>query len=373
MKIKTNSLVLFVAFLLINPFVEAQESEEEPVLIESAYVGDFLVNFSGGIKTGREYMGLIDFAVQLNTNALKLWPGGKFYVQVENTHGNSASARLIGDLQVVSNIDNGDYTYLYMAWYEQTLGRMDVTMGVHDLNSEFHISDYAGAYINSSFGIMPSASLNIPVPIFPKNALGLILKYDFSDALTFQTAVYDGDPGSLDDDPHNLDLTIDVKNQGILSISEFHYKNEHTEGIYKIGFQYHTAKFMDFRDSSDRQGDFGIYTIIDQPVLANAGVFLQLGIAPKSYNLNPLYIGSGINFQDIMKEGDVLGVAFACATISDVLQDMKSNETVFEFTYHFPVTDNISVQPDIQYIINPGAVPGYDNAFVGLIRLCIEN
>ena len=45
-----------------------------------------------------------------------------------------------------------------------------------------------------------------------------------------------------------------------------------------------------------------------------------------------------------------------------------SRETNLELTYRAPVTDWLTLQPDIQYVINPGVDPELDNALVFLLR-----
>lgn len=43
---------------------------------------------------------------------------------------------------------------------------------------------------------------------------------------------------------------------------------------------------------------------------------------------------------------------------------VNSNETAIELTYSDNLTRWISVQPDIQYVINPGTDPARDNAAI---------
>jgi len=350
--------------------------ETEALSIGAAYVSDWGRNFTGGIKSGNFYMGLIDFGLSLNSEKAGLWKGGELYIQAENTHGSTPTADIVCDLQAFSNIEGGDFTYLYMLWYKHSIGDLTAIAGVHDLNSEFVATEYGGAFINSSFGIMPAVSLNFPVSIFPKNALGLVLQYGLSDNIFIQTAVYDGDPGSLDDDPYNLDLTINDE-QGFLSITEIQLSEpgDNSSGTYKLGFQYHSGDFLDYDDTTQvQEGNWGVYFIGDKAINNNAGAFLQMGYANPNYNLNHIYIGGGVNIKGFSgREDDLLGIGFAMAGISNKFIGFdKDHETSIELTYHLQIHDNIILQPDMQYIINPGAISGTDNAFVGLMRFIIE-
>jgi porin len=74
---------------------------------------------------------------------------------------------------------------------------------------------------------------------------------------------------------------------------------------------------------------------------------------------------------------DIFGLALAyapiCKHLADNTSGMLGAETAIELTYAFTLIDKITVQPDFQYIINPGVNENIDNAFVGLLRIVIDN
>ncbi len=382
---KRHIFVIVLIFILtINIF--GQGNFEDAMVFEASYVNDYVHNLTGGLKTGQTAMGMIDLVISMNTESAGLWKNGEFYMQIENTHGGSLSGSFLGDLQVASNIDNGDYTYLYMLWYKHVFGKLSLTLGKHDLNSEFLVSDYAGEYVNSSFGIMPPASWNAPVCIFPKNSLAAMLKYNHTDQLAVQVAIYDGDPLDLEVDPYSLDHKIS-SDEGFFTVGEIHYSTELGEnkpGTYKLGAFYHTADFIDITDpTKEYQGNFGIYGIADQMILPKGdsrglGVFLKCGFAPDNRNLNDLFFGLGFNYYGLLdkRSEDVAGLAIAFASISNQLVDatpyMLGSETAIEAFYRFHISDHIEVQPEFQYILNTGANKDLDNCLIGLIRTYIN-
>ena len=108
-----------------------EDDHKEPALsFYGSYKGDFVSNLNGGIKTGSTYLGLADLFLELNTENAGLWKGGTFMLHGANTHGGEPSANLIGDLQVVSNIEAGNHTFLYELWYSQTFGNVHTTIGL---------------------------------------------------------------------------------------------------------------------------------------------------------------------------------------------------------------------------------------------------
>ncbi|MFC2138831.1 carbohydrate porin, partial [Bacteroidota bacterium] len=361
---------------------------ENPLTFEAGYVSDIVSNFSGGIKTGSTYLGNIDLAVTLNTESAGLWKSGELFLNMQNTHGGTPTADLVGDLQVFDNIENGGFSYLYQLFYKHSIGKLSVLVGKHDLNAEFFTSDYAGEYINSTFGIMSLAPLNVPVSIFPKTSLGAIIKYDLWDGLAIQAAVYDGDPLDLDADPYSTDFKVNSE-EGYMSFIEVHANTVigSLPGTYKLGSFHHSADFADCSDSmKSHNGNLGAYIIADQMVYKEAddsnqglGLLFQTGIAPCSKNLNDFYLAFGLNYYGLFpgRDEDVLGIAIAHASISNDLvkndpDNILKHETVIEFVYGATIHENIAIKPNLQYIINPGADASLSNALAGILRFEIS-
>lgn len=381
--------VAIVIFILDVPvFAEDGESEgkDKAVTFGVTYTGDALNNFSGGIKTGFGYLGHISATIDIQLDQMGIWSGGQFFVEGQNTHGATPSADLVGDIQVLSNIDNGNFTYLYQLWYCQTIGPLELTIGRHDLNSEFLASDLGGEYLNSSFGIMGLAPINMPVSIFPKTGLGLIANYTINDKFTLKSALYDGDPLDLGRDRYGLDFRIS-STESFLSITEFEFRNssENYPGTYKAGFFHHSGDFINMEDTTTNvKGNSAVYVIADQLLLKEnktdvqgLSAMIQLGFTPKDRSINDLFIALGLNYYGLIpgRDDDVMGLAMAHASISNIFRELYPGtlgfETAIELTYKYTVNDFITIQPDFQYIINPGISESLKNAFVGVLRFQI--
>jgi len=372
-----------IVVLAIHTYVYTQENA--PAVVDASYIGDVFTNFNGGIKTGSAYLGKMHFGVNKN-----VWHNSEFSIHVENTHGANPSRDYIGDIQVASNINNGNYTYLYELWYKYSFKNMFVKLGVIDLNSDYFITKYGGVFLNSSFGIQPSASMNMPVPIFPMNALGINLQYNFNDNVLVRVGVWDGNPGSLNRNPYNVQWKLS-SNEGILSVAELelnHHKIDNDyHGTIKFGVLYHTASFSRIDDLSNSQiGNVQFHIVVDQAIITDKvnnkvklGAFSQIGYLPNNtINVIPFSITGGINYSGVFfkKVDDVLSFAVSYAKISSILltdNKYKPNETTFELVYSYPVLKNITIKPDLQYIYNTGAKTGLDNCFVGFIRVIVVN
>lgn len=381
------SLILLI-FNHTDIFSQEKLDHKSAFTFEASYVSDILNNFSGGIETASSNMGMIDLSASIDFENLGLWEGGELLLHLESTHGGTPSGNLIGDLQVASNIDNGNFTYLYELLYSHRVGDVNFIIGKQDLNAEFFVSNYAGEYVNSSFGIMPTASLNAPVAIFPKTALAATIKYRFSDKLTLLGAIYDGNPLDLDADPYSTDFTIS-SNEGYMTFGELHLNTTISQltGSYKIGFFKHSADFVDITDAEKiYKGNFGVHLIAEQFIYQESnnedqglGLFFKSGYAPDSKNLNDFFLALGANYYGIFanRDHDVLGLALAHASISNQLvhsnpEKYLPHETTIEFTYSAKIIDYFTVKPDIQYILNTGADAALNDTIVGILRFEIS-
>lgn len=340
--------------------------KESPFSFEASYIGDVVSNFSGGIKRGTTYLGLANIKAGFNTENANWWRGGKAFVNVGNTHGGKPTETLVGDFQGVSNIEAGNLTFLYELWYKQNLGKVDITVGLQDLNADFAVSENGCLFTNSSFGIHSSLADNISSPIFPLTALGANFQWNISDSFLWETAVFDGTPDDFQTNPYNTNWKLS-KSQGFLAVTEFQLKKsilKSKTGNYKLGLYFHQHN-----DTVDaEQKNRGLYFVGDQQLTDNISLFSQIGISPKNMNKNNYYFSVGLNYKGLFekRENDQFGIAIAYAGING---NAVGSETAVEMAYQFEINEHIYIKPDVQYIINPaGTDLKLDNALVGFIR-----
>ncbi|MCF8231998.1 MAG: carbohydrate porin [Bacteroidales bacterium] len=378
-KIVTAIITLFIATIS----AELLQAQTKGNSINVSLTHDAVGNLSGGIKTGQAQLGLINLDFSLSTRSMNLWENGTFRIHVQNTYGQKPTESLFGDIQVLSNIENGTYTYLYQFWYQHRLGDFTLLAGKHDLNEVFFTSRLAGEYINSSFGIMPVASLNVPVSIFPRTTLGLVGSYEFDSGTFLKGAIYNGRPGKITHSNFGLDLNLNAEN-GMFYIAEFEFHGQigTKPGIYKAGGFHHSGEFPQTPVSQQtRNGSGGLYVIVDQMIVGESfeerhglGALLQAGYSPSKTGLNDFYVAYGLNYWGLITPKDKLGAALAYASCHNALvgegnHDYQECETAIELTYKYPFTRHLTVQPDLQYIIHPGMRAAHDNALAGLVRI----
>jgi len=378
---KVSGLILFMAgFFNATIYCQVSNSDTTQAFqLGAAYQGDFITNFHGGINSGGGYLGLANLIIEVNTQNLGLWKGGYFRVNGANTHGATPSADFIGDMQVVSNIEAGDHSFLQELYYRHQWNHFEIIAGLQDMNVEFAASDHAALFLNSSFGMIPTISHNIDAPIFPLTALGITAVFELSEDVNWLNAIYDGCPTGFNHNPYNLRWIISTVD-GIVGISEVQFKQaEGRNQTIKIGIFSHYHKLeneiSENTSESFNTATMGIYGYFDREIWSSGnqklGCFSQAGFSPSDASTSDFYLGVGINFNGLLSKSgdDTFGIAFAHEHFSFAL----AAETAVELTYHYQLNTNINIQPDIQYIINPaGTGVTLNNALIFGLRLGVE-
>lgn len=361
-----NTLRYFLTLLLLpvfcSPAYSTGEGEESgsPLQAGASYTGDMAWSVAGGLRRGTAYLGMAAMNASLNTGQAGLWKNGTFTVSAAHTHGATPSSDLFGDAQVSSNIEAGNRTFMMELWIRQRFGNIEITAGLQDLNSVFALSESGGLYLNSSFGINPVLSGNIPAPVFPLTSLGLTVNWQTSGSGSVAAALFDGRPLPFENNPYNTRWKLE-RGDGLLALIEYRRQSEirGMRGEYRFGIfsHSHIIERIIGSDLSDMPctPTAGGYAIADQQVWVSgsreANLFMQVAYTPSPESFINLSWSLGMNFRELIRNrsDDVAGIAFTSGRFSGG----AGIETAIELTYRARLNEIVFLQPDIQYIINP--------------------
>ncbi len=343
-----------------------QDMQSHGLSLDVTYVGEFVRNLDPGLVSPRKetiYQDNLDLTAILDSEAVGLWQGGTFFIYGLFNHGGFPSATVIGDLQTVSNIETSRNQFiLHQAWYEQQFadGAVSFLAGLHDLNSGFYASEFASLFLNSSFGIGPEISGNVATSLFPQAGLGLRLKLATQDGWYVQTAVYDGDPAT-----RSLSSA-----EGYMLIAEAGVHPDEGRS-YKVGAWQHSAQKS--YAGQTFSSDYGLYALADQPLYSfsgggDLGGFVQLGWVPKQRNEITRYLGLGLHLKGAvpLRRDDEIGLAVANA------YTRTGTESAIELTWHADLCPGLTLQPSMQWILNPGGNATASTIRVALLRFEIS-
>ena len=374
---------------------------------------EVLGNVTGGAHHGFDYDGLTQMAVQLDTKRAFGWYGGTFNASALQIHGRNLSADNLDSLQTSSGIESDRATRLWELWYQQKFldeDRLDVKIGQQSLDQEFMVSQNALLYVNTMFGwpMVPSADLPGGGPAYPLSALGIRFRAKPTDSITVLAGLFNGSPVNNpngDSQQVNASGTSFATNGGGLAIAELQYaypslgtmlyadQPEPLSRTYRLGFWYDTERFADQRFDSiglsqanpgtsgfpaTHRGDYGIYGVVDQMLWVDGAepdrsisVFARvMGTPEVNRNLISFSANLGVNFKEpfLGRDDDTFGLGMGYAKVSSGAAGLdrdtqafgggytpvRSNETFVEATYQYAAAPWLQLQPDVQYIMNPG-------------------
>lgn len=364
---------------------------------------DLLTNPVGGVRQAAVLQGVGEGTLTIDTDAALGLKGGTIYLSAFGIYGRGLSANGVGNLLTVTNLEADRALRLFEAWYEQTFagGAVSVRVGQQAADLTFLVDDYAGVFLNSLYGFPANGALNLPGagPAFPLGAPAVRLRVAPDARTTLLLAVFDGNPApDRPGDPQALDPsgTYFGLDEGTLVFGEAQRtvgnKESGLGGTYKVGFWYHSSSFPDQRlDTAGRslaapnstgvprgrRRDWAIYAMMDQLIWrpdpnsdAGIGVFLRVSGDPGDRNLVNVFADGGLSWKAPLpgRPNDTLGIGVGWARISDTARALdadtafytgkptprRTSETVLEATYQATVRPWLQLQPDFQYVFNPG-------------------
>jgi porin len=273
-------------------------------------------------------------------------------------------------------------------------------------------------------------------PGYPMGTLGIRVAVNPWEWMTLQSAVFQGNVFAQDVNRHGFrwDLNADQGYFWINELQVRWNQGDDTNalpGQAKFGAWFHTDSFADpFFDESgvpladaDSSGNpethpwnYGFYWILDQmlyrergesavaiglskdgksvssskeskqivenPSKQGLGWFGRIAFEPQDRNFVGFYFESGLVYTGLIptRDEDQLGVGFVYAQLTNGARktlELEGSrgvgaEMVLEFTYKAILTPWLYIQPDAQFIINPGATQDLNNAFVIGMRVSLN-
>ncbi len=343
------------------------------ITAEYIYTGEVFSNARGGISTRQatSYRGNFDLVLTMDTAAMGMWEGGRFFLYSQNTHGRPLSTDFVGDWQYFSNIDSSPRPYLTQVseyWYQHNFcdDQLWFKLGKQDANANFAYVDLGGDFINSSFGMVPT----VPLPTFPNPGLGLAVFAQLNDNIQIAGGVYDGAPqggqwgfNTLGTNGYLALVQAEIKTQwGV---------DQQLPNTVRLGAWQHSGEWEEIAAVDPRtfSQNYGVWASVDQLIWKESGeagdeqglgIFGQFGWSPGNRNQVNEYYGAGLLYRGVVdgRDQDLIGLGVANAMFSSQQRAVggETFETAIELFYKYYVNDYMTVQPDVQYIANPSGI-----------------
>ena len=356
--------------------VFAEEREDNAVELDASYTVDVLTNMGGGLRRETRLLGMLALGADIDGAELGA-AGVTGRIEWQLLHGRAFSADVVGDAQTVSNIEAPAGARPLEAWIGYSLSENAVIRaGLVDLNGQFDVQNVGALFINSSHGIghdFSQSGENGP-SIFPTTATALT-----SEIASGPWRVRAGLFNAVAGDPVRPRRTVISfpGRDGLLLVGEVERVVDGTR-VY-AGTWHYTRRSKRLGSEGEGRRNGGGYAAIEQRLAgsrsgATLEAWLRAGVVNPRFNPIGTYVGGGLAFGT---KDTRFGVAIAHARLgrparrlaTDALGPANRAESNIEATSYVKLNGRIALQPDIQYIVNPGWVRRRKDALVVGVRI----
>ena len=369
-------------------------ADPKPYHFNATYYAESWHNLKGGLATGTAFLDKLDLSAGLDGGRLFGLNGVTFFARGFYANGHAVSGSLVGDIQTVSNLETLRAVRVFELWSEWRLGAggSSTRVGLYDLNSEFDTLPTAQIFLNASQGIGKDVSQSgkMGPSIYPVSSFGVRTIWKIAEEWSAQLAVLDGIPGDPNE-PTATTVHISSKD-GALLVGEADYIDDVIHKI-ALGAWHYTAQFdtigtgTNNTPAATQNGNSGIYGMIDLTLSPPSGEFasrldgfIRLGYTDADVNRFGTFAGAGLVYSGFLAREDRLGLGVAVvrngAAYRQALQllgtPQNTAETNIEASWAFPVNSWLTLQPDLQYVINPNTDPTLQNDLVAGLRAQIS-
>lgn len=358
------------------------------------YVADALANVDGGLREGSAWVDYLELAAGLDVGRYLGAGNLGVFASVVNTNAATFSDRYVGDAMIVSNIDSAHALRVLEAWVDWGFDPRrfgSVRAGLYDLNSEFDTGEARGLFLNSAYGMgqeLAQSGRNGP-SVYPVTALAARVAWSPRDPWLLKFAVVDGVPGRPSG-THRSRWHLSTS-EGALCIGEVTTSAGPLTQL-SLGHWRYTAAFERLRPgrrggdaafAHDNRGTYLTAEFAPEGPAPEHGprwrAFIRAGEANDRINVFERHVAAGVvvGWPWPQPRGSELGLAVSEARVGAghraarlaAADPAGRYERNVELTWRVPLGDHVVLQPDLQYVVNPGAERRIPDAWVAGLRV----
>src|SRR3990167_4271877 len=310
-----------------------------------------IFNAHGGLVRNAVTDVIGNIGLTYNTEEAGLWQGGLFTAGITGV-ASGYEPKLAGELQTVSDLwALSTVRFSELSYKQQFNPLFLVRAGIMDFNYYFDLTVVGAELMNSSFGLTPTLYVDALVPTYHYSGWGAMS--EIGSILKGRVGIFQGNPKELNT----------VFSQGYFAIGEL----EDTLTLNKQSLLLKAGAWRYRRPSLSWYNTYGFYGMAEDTWYMGkrqCSLFLQAGDNLQDANVVPYYVGGGVRVKPLFnrRPDDVFSLGVASVGVQSARQ-----ETAYEVTYVIRLTKQVSLQPDLQYVVNPGGTN--PNALMGIVRV----
>lgn len=396
--------------------------DDSGVAISSSYTNNIAGNPVGGRSEGFAYADNFSFGIQLDWEKIIGWHGLTLTASALDRNGSNLSARNIGNQFTVQQLYGTQTVVFYALVLEQMLlnDSVGIKIGRFATGDDFASSPLYWLYMNNGIDGNPQAlPVNTGFSAYPSAAWGARLRVDPTTDTFAMAGIYQVTNPDLYQ-YHGLNWSMGP-NDGVLMIGQVGWTPEFFKhpvsspsttpdgkavasskslsegktlrpaeetpmrglpGHYWFGAYFSPAEYAQFGSTETATNSYGFYWHADQMIWQESpgseqGLTLWSAfvLSPQQNIAKlPFQANAGVVYRGLVptrdKDVTMLGFVYGnfsddyAGTIAATGAGTPSYEIALEAGYRFQITKFAYVQPNLQWIINPGGTGNIPNALV---------
>ena len=354
---------------------------------QAAYTADVIGVVDGIDTPAGRFLDNLDVSLDGDLERSLGWRGARAHFSLLANAGGEPNA-VAGTLQGFDNIEVGAQAVrLYEAWIEQDLAdaKASVLAGLYDVNSEFYVTEASDMLLSPPFGIgseLAATGVNGPA-IFPSTSLAVRLRFGGTEGAYAQVAAVNARAGTIGDHG-GVDTTFD---DGLLYLAEAGWSGplRLAVGAWTYGDEQDDIRDVSAPGVPALRSARGAYflsegTLFEGDAAPTVRGFLRLGVSDGDTTDFRGGWQAGLRMDSVFADrpDSALSLGFqqgglsdkARANAADLGDELGGAESGVELTYSDTI-GRFTIQPDLQWIHNPGGDRNRDPILIAGLRLVL--
>lgn len=342
-------------------------------------------NVSGGNESSTAGAGDLYAGMQVDLGKSLGWDGWTFNLTGINRHGRSIDEE-VGGIYSVMQLVGGQTHFLYGLNLEKRWDndKYALKFGRTTATDDFAGSPFYGYYLSNSIdGQIRAVLFDGVMTSYPFAVWGARFKYAPSDDFRIKIGAYQLTEKMWDPDQHGTDFAFrDSDGLSLMTQLEWDWSTDGRPGHFNLGMNNVHFDMPNFNSDEVTRNFVRYYFQLDQQLTqesagSDQGLYLfgtlaytaqhEAALVPLQVSLGAQYVGP---FEGRSKDRLIFGTTYG--KLSDDYADEQvalgsgrpDNEWIVEFGYRAQLTKFAYVQPDIQYVNQPGGTGDIQDATV---------
>lgn len=353
------------------------------VTVRADYVSETFSAVDGGLREGSAYTQQVRFGADFDLQKLAGWSGATFHLTLNDRRGDGISSDYVGNRLPIQEAYGGQYLRLTEFSVDQNLGhdRLNLRLGYFAMGNDLGGLPIGCNLVNAAFCAHPlSMSGDSGWYNYPNARWGAAVRYRLRPDIVVRTGIYQVNTRlGLEDNAFKpfvggttgAVLPLEIEYDSGLSAN-----SPLLPGHYKLGVYYDTSRAARLDSAGTVRGRRGVYVLADQRILGGRdgrglSIFGQFTANPPEAAQITRWYAAGLLKTGVFPGRDAdtiaLGVIHAevnprlrvvqaeAGTVGGGYASMPAGETAIELSYGVQLQHGISLRPDVQYVVDPGA------------------